>query len=133
MTPVRGFLAGIASFAIAITTYCLWPDYNPLAKYGVVISKENFASSSLDGFQFDIKGPSITGPDGPEVSGEHLVLQFRDLDGDGVEEILVQSESSKYSRTTIKVLMDGKKAVGFHILDTYSMCLGFSKEGFHCP
>ena len=133
MAPVNAFFALIASIAIAIGLYSVWPEYNPLKKYGVVVTREGFESPSLVGYKFDLKGPSITGPDSPEESGEHLVIEFRDLDGDGVEEVLIQSETLKDSRTVIKVLVEGGKAVGFHILETHSMCLGFSKEGFYCP
>jgi hypothetical protein len=104
-----------------------------LAKYGVVISKDGNASSALDTIEIHLKGHKYPSPDNPGVTGENLVIQYRDLNGDGVEEIVIRSESSKDSRTAIKVVLENNKAVGFHVLDTYSMCLGFSKEGFYCP
>jgi len=118
---------------IAIGIYWLWPEYNPLKKYGVVISKDGNASPSLDTFEIHLKGQKYPSPDNPGITGENLVIQYRDLDGDGVEEIIVQSEDSKDSRTVIKVLVEHGNAVGFHILETHFMCLGFSKEGFYCP
>jgi len=132
MTPIRGFFALIASLAIAVGLYCLWPDYNPLAKYGVVVEKAPLASASLDHFKIHLKGRQ-PGPDDVDVICEDLVIQFRDLDHDGVEEILAQCESSKNSQAIIKVLIEDKKAVGFHILESHSICLSFGKEGFHCP
>ena len=133
MTPIRGFFAFVASLILAIGIYSMWPEYNPLAKYGVIISKEGNESPSLDTFEIHLKGRKYPSPDNPGVTGEHLVIEFRDLDGDGVEEILVRAESSKDSRTVIKVLVEHGKAVGFHILETHLMCLGFSKEGYYCP
>src|SRR3569623_91715 len=120
MTPLRGFFAFIASLVVAIAVYCLWPEYNPLKKYGIEINREATASQSLDAFEIHIKGQR-PGYDDVSVIGEHLIFEYRDLDGDGVEEILVQSGDRKESRTVLKVLMENNKAVAFHILETHSM------------
>jgi hypothetical protein len=132
MTPIRGFLSLVASLALAIGVYCLWPGYNPLAKYGVVVEKAPAASASLDHFKIYLKGRQ-PGPDDVDVICEDLVVQYRDLDGDGVEEIVAQCESATDSRVIIKVLMENNKAVGFHILESRAICLSFGKEGFTCP
>jgi hypothetical protein len=115
-----------------LAIYCLWPEYNPLKKCGVEINREATASASLDSFEIHIKGQR-PGYDDVGVTGEHLVFQYRDLDGDGVEEILIQSGDRKDSRTVLKVLMENNKAVAFHVLETHFMCIGYYRERLHCP
>jgi len=50
---------------IAIGIYSYWPEYNPLAKYGVIVEKAPAASASLDHFKIYLKGRQ-PGPDDVE-------------------------------------------------------------------
>jgi hypothetical protein len=109
-----------------------FPKPNPLKKYGFDYRFESNASPTLMTIDFfinsnhgEIKGPCII--------GDGLIIKFQDLEKTGIEDIIITAEGHSASKIVIKPLLKDGRGVGFHILESRGMCLGYREEGYMCP
>jgi hypothetical protein len=99
----------------------------PLTRYGLDYRTEGGASPSYDAFLFYLK-------DNPEkikcpfFDGFELHLRFADVDGDGIEEIIVTRDGDPKAISVVKALVKDGKVTGFRVLKEENIEAIFSEN-----
>jgi hypothetical protein len=70
---------------------------------------------------------------GPTIIGDELFVRFKDVDGDGIDEIVVKSAQHPASHVVIKVIISNGHGVRYHIVEAERMGVGFPEEGYYSP
>ncbi len=123
---------GSAVVVAALLFWLFFPKINPLKKYGIDYRYDSNASPSLETIDFFIN--SSNGEiEGPSITGTGLVLKFEDLEKTGIKDIVITKEERSNSRVVIRPLLKDGRAVGFHIVESSHMCVGYYPEGYVCP
>jgi len=121
-----------AFLAVSVISITGCSQKNPLQKYGVEYEYHSPASPNLVDVEFSLNTKEGKKP-GPEFIADNLVVEFVDLDKDGVEEIIATNQGAPTHRAVAKLLIKDGVATGFHIVESQHMGTSFSEEGYYCP
>jgi hypothetical protein len=97
-----------------------WWAYNPLAKYGVTytINSGEHAEYQWVNFYLDRDGKRINGP---EIHDDDLSVSFKQVDGDNVPEIVVQSDTYRSHSATLKLNLSDRSKPEFELVECHDM------------